>query len=303
MDGIKDTIQQNYDMQQINQLFEELHGNTENMQETIQKNDSIFDESSVEKKYKNIQNLIGLTIGAGITSIASAKTAITIFNKLPENQVSKVNKAIDEVLNKRTNLSQKGVKILNLTSLDAPELKKYPKWLNVLFNKKYVKGKNAGFGPFLNEIVVNREKMALSTFHEMGHAYNFNNSKILSKIQKHTPLLMAVAIGAATLPLFIKETKFKKELLYIGEKIKNGIRKAAPIIAGAAFLPILAEEGIASLNASKFAKPLLEKGVYRRMVGGNICGFATYLLSMLSLIGIAQLYKTVSDETFSQNAQ
>lgn len=198
---------------------------------------------------------------------------------------------------KRTNLSEKGCKVINLTSLDDPELKKTPKILRFMDAKRNIaKGKNAGFDIITNEIHVNREKMALTTFHEMGHAYNFNNVKTLKTIQKARPFLMAASIATAFLPVFVNETylKYGQELT-TGEKIKNKIRSASPFISGACFLPILIEEGIASLRASKFAKPLLEKGVYRKMCGINASGFATYLLSFLALITAAQYNKLSYD--------
>jgi hypothetical protein len=104
---------------------------------------------------------------------------------------------------------------------------------------------------------------------------------------------MIAAICTVFLPILIRETW--KLNLTTGEKIKNGIRSATPLISGAAFLPIVIEEARASINASRFAKPLLEKGVYKKMVKGNVCGFATYLLSMLSLMCLAQYHKTVFD--------
>ena len=284
MQGINDSIQSNN--KQINRYLEEIIGELEPSQKEV----SIFDETNKISDFAQDEDkLSGFTIGAGVTAIAAAKYGM-FLNKMPDDKLQKVNEAIDEVFNNRTNLSQKGCKIKNLTSMDAPELKETPKLLRFLDpDRRVVKGKNAGFYQYLNEIHVNREKMALATFHEMGHAYNFNNVKALKKIQKARPFLMAASIGAVFLPVFIKE-KYGQDLS-AGEKAKNNIRSVAPFISGACFLPIAIEEGIASLRASKFAKPLLEKGVYKRMCKVNACGFATYLLSLVGLMAIAQSNK------------
>jgi hypothetical protein len=298
MQGIRDSIQQT-NSKQIEPSVEELIKSLENMQINTS---SVFDKPSLSERIKasaqDTDFVTGLTVGSGIAATAAGK-AVKIFHKLPENKIPMVNEAMDEVLNNRTNLSKKGVKIVNLTSLDAPELKKTPKFLRFLdSDREIAKGKNAAYNMINNTITVNKEKMALSAFHEMGHAFNRHNSNILMHLQNARPFLFIAAIGTAFLPLILKETpKQAGEELTLGQKIKNGIRSATPLISGAAFLPIVIEEGIASLRASQFVKPLLEKGVYRKMVGGNICGFITYLTSMVALMGIAQYFKVSNKST------
>ena len=292
MQGIRDSIQQTNN-KQIERSVEELVNSLENMQINTS---SVFDKPSLSERIEDYAQDNGivseLAAGNGIAALAAGK-ATTIFDKLPENKIPKVNEAIDEVLYNRTNLSQKGVKIVNLTSLDASELKDFSKRKKRSY-KAIAKGKNACFSA-PNKIYVNKGKMALSTFHEMGHAFNRHNSNILKHLQNARPFLFIAAIGTALLPLILKETpKHSGEELTSGQKIKNGISSASPLISAAAFLPIVIEEGIASLRASQFAKPLLEKGIYRKMVGGNICGFATYFLSMLAFIFLAQTCKNAS---------
>ena len=290
MQGIKDSVQDKNKSVSLNT-------GTSAMTMPIQKNVTIFDTNEGKKNFLNDGPILAkVIIGAEAAGLAAHK-GVTLFNKSSDNQVKKINEAIDEVFYKRTNLSKKGCKLINLTSMDAPELKKTPKILRFMdLRRDVVKGKNAGFAQDCNIIYTNREKMALSTFHEMGHAYNFNNVKALKTIHKARPYLMLATIAATCLPLFIKKTSPKDgQELTTGEKIKNGIHSASPLISGACFLPIVIEEGIASIRASQLAKPLLEKGVYRKMCGLNACGFSTYLASFLLLMSLAQFNKLIND--------
>lgn len=108
------------------------------------------------------------TLGTATATVASAKAA-SIFFKLDKNKVDDVNSAIDRVVSESTNLEKNGLKIKNMTSFSDSDFAKLPKFLNP--DKNIIRGKNASFSQFDNVIELNREKIPLSAFHEVGHAY------------------------------------------------------------------------------------------------------------------------------------
>ena len=139
------------------------------------------------------------------------------------------------------------------------------------------KGSNACFSSAANTIYVPHKGMELSVFHEIGHSMNYHFSKAGKMLQNcsHISLLSLpiVAIG-------LLKTK-KAE----GEKSEGIIDKAADFIknnAGkltfATFLPILAEEGMASLKGNKLAKEFLNPELANKVSKVNFIAYCTYLL-------------------------
>ena len=145
--------------------------------------------------------------------------------------------------------------------------------------KATVEGKNAFFDPQNNAIRINREKAPHLAFHEMGHAYNFNNSKFWKSMQNMKPASMILPVLFASMVLYTKKaTANEGEELTKTQKIKNGIRDACPILAAASMLPNLAEEGMATIRGNKWAKQLLDPANYKKVVKANKAGFMTYAI-------------------------
>ena len=231
-------------------------------------------------------------LGTTAATVASAK-AVGVF-KLDKNKVSDVNNAINTVVSESTNLEKNGLKIKNMTSFSDSDFAKLPKFLNP--DKNIIRGKNASFSQFDNVIAINREKIPLAAFHEIGHAYNKQSSNILRKIQYASPVLGALGILAAFLPIIITPAPERDNVpMTFGEKLKNKIRSSSPFLAAACYIPIVAEEGIASLRASQLAKPLLQPEIYKKMVRGNICGFLTYFGSMVACAMLAKYFLSQDD--------
>lgn len=252
-------------------------------------------------------------LGALPAQLLAANKMSKISRNLDKDTVEIVNKAADDVLDKLTNLGKKGVKINNFQNagINATGLPdKVLEIVNPLFAT--ANGKNAFFTNKLmpaanlaaNTVVVNRNKLSLSTFHELGHAHNFNNSKFWKAMQNvRTPSLL-LASAFALLPALTKDIKPKDgEELTTKEKINNGLRKASPALAFLSMTPMLLEEGKATLNGNKWAKELLSPDNYKKVAKSNRYGYASYLASAASFALMAFVAKGVKDKFANKNEQ
>lgn len=249
-----------------------------------------------EPKQKNVK---GTMAGAAISTIAplaalpfsllAKKLMIAQNASLSEDKVEFVNKAVDKTLNEVTNLAKKGVKIFNLDStnnyMNLFGDKTSDKLLE-LTNPIYQthKGKNAFFTSKkidwipANSIGINTDKLPLATFHEMGHAFNYNNSAFWKSMQKMRAPLMIIG---ALIPLIAACTKQEKapegQELTKGQKIKNTIRKSSPLLTFATFIPMLLEEGMASLRGNNWAKQVLSPELAKKVSKSNKVAYISYL--------------------------
>ncbi len=227
-----------------------------------------------------------------------------ISNNLSNDEFENVNSAIVKTLDK-TGLSKKGVSVLKVTADNMDELsnvmsneinankitKKLPEFIKRMqaknISETVLEGDNAFYTFVTKKVVVPEGKsLALSVFHELGHAANSNLSKIGKFLQKRRKLsLLAIPIS------FIALWKTKKAP---GEQPKNKIDKATTFVKEnvgkltlAAFLPTLVEEGMATVKGNKFAKNLLDPSLAKKVSKTNTMAYASYLcLAVLSSFGI-----------------
>ena len=257
-----------------------------------------------------------------ICGIIAAKTSANVVNKgikrvslIPINKAGQILNEKDKKIFQQTadlaleksGLKQKGVTFFEVTGVNDSNkyiFKEYvnkslPEKLKNIINKnrrlknhfncfcdnvltKIAEGKNAMFMKQIDIIAINKEKYAVSAFHEMGHAINkhFSNfAKCLNKLKGpmavFTPIIMAIAIlkrkkaeGEKTDGLFDKTTTV----------IKNNCTK----LTFAAFLPKILEEGLASLQGAKLAKGLLPSQQFKKLNKMQTAAWLTYLGSALA---------------------
>ena len=255
------------------------------------------------KKTRNTKGaLAGLAAGFGVNTLASvpplllSKGFANDTKILTQSEIENINKQADHLLNNLTNLGKKGVKIENLTT--PPEfLNMFPPLIKKIHPVTAIsEGRNAVFMPSTNQIIVNREKLPLSIFHEMGHAFNFNNSKLWKAIQKGGIMGKNFAPLMILLPAFTKkEVAAEGEELTKKQKIKNGIRESSPFIASGLMIPTLLEEGKASLRANKWAKELLDPKHAKFVTKKNALAYSTYVIVALGLGLATYTAKKVKD--------
>ena len=149
--------------------------------------------------------------------------------------------------------------------------------------KTMAMGRNACFIPFTSQILVNKEKMGITTFHEIGHAINRYGKgirKILAKSRAASYFALPATLGIGLV------TPKREE----GNEYKNPIGKTATFIkehcgllAGLSLLPIIIEEGVASINGAQLAKKVLDKNMYKKLNKYNAMAFSSYVLGAITV--------------------
>lgn len=196
----------------------------------------------------------------------------------------------DDILQK-TGLKDKGVKIeiwtpeniSNLKPKTEPQsfMKKMFNIISVNQKKALAHGLNAFFMPKNNRVRINNERKYSAVFHEIGHAMNYNNSKIMKLMQQSRPFcniaLPVVAISTLGVGLF-KNRKYNESEESQKGTITNFIKNNAGKLTFATWIPILFEEGIASLKGIKLAKPYLSEAQHILHKNNLTKAFSSYLL-------------------------
>lgn len=267
---------------------------------------------NAEKTNDIVSSVAALTAASAVQSgilpaqLLGADKMSKISRTLDKDKVEIANKAADDVLNKLTNLGKKGVKIhnyqkagINITGVPDRVLEitnplfATAKGKNALFLNKAIPAANLA----ANSVVINKDKLSLAAFHELGHAYNFNNSKFWKAMQNLRTPSIALAGAFALLPALVKEIKPKEgEELTTKEKINNGLRKASPALAFLSVTPMLLEEGKATLRGNKWAKELLNPEMYKKVVKSNRYGYFSYMATAASFALMAFVGKKVKDK-------
>ena len=237
-----------------------------------------------------------------IVSTDVMKKMKKISNSISEEASSQVEKTIFDTI-KESGLEAKGVGVIKATKENAGEIanimekelnkgltkylpKDIRKFLGDLFSSQMKNGENACYTTVSKKIIMPEKELGLAMFHELGHAMNANLSTFGSFLQKSRALnLLAIPITLIAL------WKTKKAP---GEEPKNGLDKTTTFIkdnAGkltfATFIPILLEEGLASIKGNALAKKALSPELAQKVAKSNLLGFSTYLLAAtLSGLGI-----------------
>ena len=163
-------------------------------------------------------------------------------------------------------------------------------------------GSNACYLPNANKIITPDKTLQTSIFHEMGHALNNNGGIIMKTLQKARPVAMALP-GIILLASILNKRKVNDEQLPTDSKfqrLKDGIKRNAGKLTALAMLPVVAEEGIASLRGGKIAKGLFKDGkltkeILNKVRLTNLGGFATYALSLIGAVATVKLAIKVKD--------
>ena len=164
-------------------------------------------------------------------------------------------------------------------------------------------GINAGFLPKANKIVTPSKHLQTSVFHEMGHALNANGGKLLKALQKARPVAMIVPTVILLVSLLNKRKT--TDAPQAGDNaIQKGadfVKKNAAGLTALSMLPMLLEEGIASLRGQGIAKNLvksgdLSKALLKKVRLTNLGGFASYALAVVGAALAAKTAVVVKDK-------
>ncbi len=124
------------------------------------------------------------------------------------------------------------------------------------------------------------EKMAMTSFHEMGHVKNYR-SKFLGKLlrgMKH-PLVKKIAIATALLGVLLPPSKKEDEQnSSVLGKTGKFLKDNCVAISALATVPGLLEEGLASIKGAQIAKKVLTPDKVKMVNKLNGKAFVTYLI-------------------------
>ncbi len=255
------------------------------------------------KKQKNsaIGTIAGLgaTQAGGIAFLPISLTSINAMTNSSKNldkfEKKQIMEAVDKILDTK-GLAIRGVKLNNFDYAINPTT--IPDKIFELINPVYAtsNGKNAFFGGikgarslfgerlFKNEVVCNMDKLPTAIFHELGHAFNANNSQVWHVIQKmRTPALIisaGLAVFGALTKKAVPSEKNDGELTKL-QKTKNFIRNNSGKLAFLSMVPILAEEAMATIRGNGWAKEFLSSNVAKQVCKGNKFAYLSYLASAI----------------------
>lgn len=241
------------------------------------------------------QNLKGAAIGTG--AVIGANVALypvlkavttkmrSYSNNLTDDEIKEVRAKASNVL-KNTGLQDKKVTV-NWYSDEAWKAAKEKAKAIKITNLKTFKEKinllrlSRSRGFFVrkqNKVMMLGKGSYLSVFHEMGHAMNRHFGKLDKVAQKFKSakyLALPIILYALLKPSKPNITKENKEKDFI----KNNFGK----LTFAAFIPVLYEEGRASIRGWKEAKKVLTQELYAKTVKQGKFGFLTYLFEAVSV--------------------
>ncbi len=143
-------------------------------------------------------------------------------------------------------------------------------------------GANAFFESSTNKVFMPEKKLSLAVFHEMGHALNYNFSKIGKILQKmrgvstFAPLVLTyLAISA---PYKAKSlTKEEKKQLNPVDRFRMFLKENAGKLCVLAYVPVVAEEAMASIKGNKLAVGTLTKELAKKVKMNNFWALGTYI--------------------------
>ena len=274
---------------------------------------------SINKKNDYIRTGIGTTIGiaplgylAYDTLKPLSKQEIKLYQQAMTNIMPSVDsfentKAVAQTILNNEGLADKGVKIF--VSNNTPESTNK---LNELFKSEKPKlfveklktmfqnGCNACYHPKSKTVIINDEIAHSSIFHEIGHAKHFNSKNPLMKLLVNSKNLTPMGISVVA-PLALGVAMFHKVDNTKPQKDKSKTEKTLDFVSNhagkltlASYIPIVLEEGLASIDGIKMAKKYLKPEQISKLKGNYFKAFQTYAgtaLLIAGAVGLANLIK------------
>lgn len=269
-----------------------------------------------EKAVTTGANIAGLGIGLAMpyttlkdtfskTTMSDAKNTAAFMAKfMPdvdtfENTAKNINKII-----KDTGLEAKGVKfhgidknstesMQELKNIISANIKKKNKLYNRLADNYlniFRAGANAAYFPGSKDIVVNQANLYTSAYHEVGHAMNANGGffgRALQKARNITPMgisLVAPVVLAVGLLHKVDKTKTQEEKGKV-EKTLDFVSNHAGKLTLASYVPLLAEEGLASYKGLREAKKFLSPDKLKKLTANYAKAWSTYAITAALVAG------------------
>ena len=256
------------------------------------------------------KSALGITagyLGYGQAFKYSTKIYPKILNKYLEQNSANYN---DEILLaskkflENSDLKDKGVKIVHLSDEKSKTIvdnyitfldKKYAnlkpeKLRQYLYNKRLnnIKRRQEAVKNGLNayythsaknkEVIVNTKKLAEAIPHELGHAQNFNSNNFLRKLLvssrgQSARLTKIVFLAGLLMPKREKGEK-SNDVFVEGMHV---MKEHTGLFIFVSMLPVLIEEGLASINAAKMMKGNISEKALKHLNKTNFMAWGSYL--------------------------
>ena len=251
--------------------------------------------------YKNVPvssvggSIAGALTGSYVVPLMSAPIGVGVINKmhkmndLPVDTVQLIHNAAERAIND-AGLAEHGVKIKYIPEVKPESL--YDKIMGLLNPIKGVEHGNNAFAVIDNKAVymglekgaihMPENKLSSTVFHEIGHQMNANLSKIGPILQKCRPISMYAPAILALYGAFTQKSEPQNgKDLTDGQKAKNFVRNNIGKLVFISTLPMLIEEGMASIKGNKLAKKVLSEDMAKMVGKGNSIAYLSYLASAI----------------------
>ncbi len=209
------------------------------------------------------------------------------------NELSKPHKKVCEILKETLQGTDKEVyniitdelpeanqQLRNALKMELPKVIRNSSIADLVVNvlsSTLERGENAAYLPNAKAIGINIDKIGTAAFHEMGHAINANNSLLLKSIQKlRRPLMLTSGLFAFT-ALFKRKKVEGEQPVNAFDKATTFIKNNVGKLVFVPFVPIIAEELVATYRGNKMAGRLLPSNMLAKVKKGNRLGALTYI--------------------------
>ena len=217
-----------------------------------------------------------------------------IGKALTDSEYGAVKNATSKIL-KVTGLDKKGVSILSATAENSDAISKVlqkelsgnivtklmpervKKFLSKILTNTFTCAQNAAYTFKSKKLILPEgKKLSLAAFHEVGHAMNANLSTVGKLLQKIRPLSI-LAIPISIIALLKSPKKDGEKPQGIVDKTTTFVKNNAGKLTFLSFLPMLIEEGMASLKGNSLARKLLSPELASKVAKTNKIAYLTYL--------------------------
>ena len=238
-------------------------------------------------------NTAGSVVYGGINKLGS-KPFESVLKNIDNIDIDVFKRAADEAFNS-SGLSKKGVTVvdgvfenynivrdsINEALLSwknkIPFLRNIKDQQVIEQTRSVLEGKNAFYVKHNKQILINKDKLGIALFHEMGHALNYNKAglgNILIKMKSPFSLLIPIAVLTA---LCKRKKADGEESQGVFDKTTTFIKNNCGKLAFLGMLPSVLEEGLASIKGAKLAKNFLSAENLKTLNKFNSKTWLTYL--------------------------
>jgi len=238
-----------------------------------------------DKKPSGTWPALGVQAGVGVAGSAAAIFSSKLFNKFQENlsevQTNGIHQKLQQAIIDR-GLEEK-VLLELVPEQDFSYLGKFVQKIVEAFNPgiAIASGKNA-YCTYLKDgrqiISLPEKKLALSGFHEFGHAKNYQNfiGKLITRLQINKFLPSLVGYGVLTALFTRRRVPEDGQTLSKTDKCINFLKDNAGKLVLLTASPMLLSEAAANITGYNIAKKYITKDLLKMYTKSSLAGFASY---------------------------